>query len=156
MQPVEVPIRAEWRVQADEYARTAGFPTMRTGKLAEYAVIFYLRSQGVQVREDRTPMTQPDYFDLNLGSTLVDVKSCLAPSKELRVPRSHFDRGRRFAFYIGVQVSRSREVARIFGYCTKEDIRSAKARWVNHRAVYTLPFSRLRPISSLVSAYRRD
>ena len=129
---------------------------MRTGKLAEYAVISYLRSQGVHLREDRTPMTQPDYFDLNLGSALVDVKSCLAPAKELRVPRSHFDRGRRFAFYIGVQISRDRSIARIWGYCTKADLGSARARWINHRAVYTLPFSKLRPIGSLVAAYRRD
>lgn len=152
--PVEVAILQEWRERADRYAQATGFPSMRTGKLAEYAVIDFFRRAGVVVREDQTPTNRPDHFDLNIKGTLVDVKSCLAPSKELRVTKHNFDRGRRFSFYIGIQVSRNRKKARIFGFCTKEEVKNAPSRRIGSREAYFVPFSSLQPIEKLVSAFR--
>ena len=152
----EVDVQPEWREKADRYAREVGYPSMRTGKLAEYAVIWFFRKNGVQVREDQTPTTQPDYLDINLGNTLVDVKSCLEPAQEVRVTKKYFDMGRRFAFYIGVQVSKDRKKARIFGFCSLEDVKKARSRHVGNRVVYSIPFSQLQPIQKLVSSFRKD
>ena len=152
----EVTILPEWRKKAEEYAKAAGMPSMKTGKLAEYVVINYFRSKGVPVKEDQTHPTQPDFFDLNLGNTLVDVKSCLAPASELRVTKAQFDRGKRFHFYIGVQISRDREKARLFGFCTSKEIKSASTRKVGHRDCYILPFSKLRPIETLANSFSKE
>ncbi len=154
--PVNVHINPEWRERARRCAKESGFPSMRTGKLAEFAVIHYLRKQGVPLREDQTPGNRPDYFDINLGSTLVDVKSCLEPAEELRVTKDHFDRGRRFAFYIGVQISRDLEEARIFGFCSKDAVGEAGHRKVGKRECYVLPFLKLEPIQKLALAFRKD
>jgi len=153
MDPVLVPLKEEWKEKADQYAQEAGYPSMRTGKLAEYAVIWYLRSKHVPLKEDHTPPTRADYFDLNLGSTLVDVKSCLAPAQELRVTRKWFDKGRRFAFYIGVQMTKNRKQARIFGFCSREAVARATVKQRGKREVYIVPFSMLEPIEKLVSAF---
>lgn len=155
-QPIRIPITQNWRKDADQYAKAAGYPSMRTGKLAEYAVAWYFRKHHVPVREDQTPKNEPDYFDINLGNTLVDVKSCLAPAKELRITKSLFDRGRRFAFYIGVQVARDRKQAKLFGFCKKVDVPRAKTKWVGNRKVYAIPFSQLEPIQKLVNAFQKE
>jgi hypothetical protein len=84
------------------------------------------------------------------------VKSCLAPKKELRVTKSLFDRGRRFAFYIGVQISRDRKVARIFGFCSKKDVERAPVKKVGKRVCYVVPFGKLEPIEKLVRAFRKE
>jgi len=153
--PVEVKILPEWGEMAREYAKATGHESMKTGKLAEYAVVHYLRSRNVPLREDQTPKDRPDYFDINLGSTLVDVKSCLAPAKELRVTKSNFDRGRRFQFYIGVQITRSRKKARIYGFCSKEEVGKAGTRRVGRRECYVVPFSGLEPIEKIVSSFAK-
>jgi len=153
--PIEVNILPEWKEKADEYAKETGYSSMRTGKLAEYAVISYLRKEKVPLKEDQTAKNRPDYFDINLGSTLVDVKSCLEPAKELRVTKEYFDRGRRFAFYIGVQITRDREKARIFGFCSKDVVSKAKSKRVGNRMVYLVPFSKLEPIEKLAKAFRK-
>lgn len=156
MSPVVVPLLEPWRKRADAYAEKARFPSMKTGKLAEYAVIDYFRKNSVFVREDQTPVNRPDYFDINFGSALADVKSCLEPAKELRVTKSLFDTGRRFAFYIGVQMSRDRQTAKIFGYCTKDDVSKAKFKKIGTRVAYVIPFSKLEPIEKLVNAFRKN
>lgn len=154
MDQVTIPIREAWRKQADAYAKATGMRSMRTGKLAEYAVVHYLRSEGVTLREDQTPTNRADHFDINLGNTLVDVKSCLAPATELRVTKTQFDRGKRFAFYIGVQMARNRETATIYGFCDAEMVKTAKTKKQGSRDVYVVPFSQLRPIQDLVQAFR--
>ena len=156
MSVIEVKVLPEWKEKADQYAREAGMPSMRTGKLAEYAVVAFFRGEGIPVREDMTPSNTPDFFDINLGNTLVDVKSCLEPAQELRVTKLYFDKGRRFAFYIGAQVSRERERVIIFGFCSKEDVQKAKFRRIGRRVAYYIPFSQLRPIEALVQAFRKE
>lgn len=154
--PIEVPVEKEWREKAADYAKKAGFPSMRTGKLAEYVVLSYLRKEGLFPREDLTHPTQPDYFDLNLGNATIDVKSCLAPAKELRITKHLFDRGRRFQYYIGVQITKDIKTAKIYGFCPLKAVKSAKTRKVGSRECYVIPFSKLESITKLVNAFRKD
>lgn len=156
MDPIFIAILPEWKKKADDYALAARMPSMKTGKIAEYAVVHYFRTNGVFVREDETPKNQPDYFDVNFGNALADVKSCLPPAQELRITKYQYDRGRRFDFYIGVQVDAARTMALIFGYCKKDEVKKARSRWIGQRKVYIIPFSKLHPIGQLLKAFKRE
>lgn len=152
---IEIVTKKDWIRRAREYSEVAKMPSMKSGKLAEYAVIDYFKSQGIPLKEDQTPKDRPDYFDINLGSTLVDVKSCLEPAKELRITKNLFDKGRRFAFYIGVQITRDYSLARIYGFCTKDDVTKARVRLVGKRECYVIKFHKLRPIELIVESFSK-
>jgi hypothetical protein len=155
--PITVKITDQQLDAASQYEQGSGLQGMRYGKLGEYCVIDYLRRQNISLREDTTPMDRPDYYDINSFHSLIDVKTATKPSvKAIHITKSTFDRGRRFEFYIGVQLDMKHGKAYIYGYATKKDIEHAKFRKAGMRYAYYILLKDMRPIQELVAYLKKS
>lgn len=155
--PITVKITDQQLAAASRYEQGSGLQGMRYGKLGEYCVIDFLRQQNISLQEDTTPMDRPDYYDIHSFHSLIDVKTATRPSvNAIHVTKSTFDRGRRFEFYIGVQLDVKRGKAHIYGYATKKDIEQAKVRKAGMRYAYYIPLKQLRPIQELVAYLKKS
>ena len=156
VEKISVKITEDQIAFAEKYEKVSGLKGMTLGKLGELCVISYLRSLGVHLDEDRTPMDRPDYYDIKSSHSLIDVKTAVNPRhKRIYITKSTFDRGRRFEFYIGVQLDMKNRVAVIYGYATKKDVQDAPSKKAGDREVYYIELDKLRPLKELVTYLKK-
>lgn len=157
VEKITVKLTKEQIAFAEKYESVSGIKGMKLGKLGELCVISYLRSLSIHLDEDRTPMDKPDYYDIKSSHSLIDVKTAVNPKhKRIYITKSLFDKGRRFEFYIGVQLDIKKGIATIYGYATKKDVQDAPSKKAGDREVYYLELNKLRPLKELVTYLKKS
>jgi len=139
------------------YNSKARLDKIAWGKLGEEVFKLFLNNNGISVEIDYNiyPGTENiDNTDFIINDVTIDLKVGTKDfHKRLLVVKQYFDNGHQSDYYVGLNFYEKGDVAIIYGYATKEDIKNATVgKWdkVNPVLDYTLLYKDLKPINKLI------
>jgi hypothetical protein len=139
------------------YNRKARLEKIAWGKLGEEVFKLFLNNNGISVEIDYNiyPGTEnTDSTDFVINDITIDLKVGTKDfHKRLLVVKQYFDNGHQSDYYVGLNFYEKGNVAIIYGYATKEDIKNASVgKWdkVNPVLDYTILYTALKPINQLI------
>ncbi|TKC00170.1 hypothetical protein [Pedobacter cryophilus] len=140
------------------YNRKARLEKIAWGKLGEEVFKYFLNNNGIKVVVDYNiyPGTENiDNTDFVINDITIDLKVGTKDfHKRLLVVKQYFDNGHQSDYYVGLNFYEKGNVAIIYGYATKEDIKNASVgKWdkVNPILDYTILYNDLKPIKDLIA-----
>ena len=139
------------------YNRKARLEKIAWGKLGEEVFKVFLNNNGFSVDIDYNiyPGTENiDNTDFVINDISIELKVGTKDyHKRLLVVKQYFDNGNQSDYYVGLNFYDKGNVAIIYGYATKEDIKNASVgKWdkVNPVLDYTILYKDLKPINQLI------